>query len=164
MDAAAPDVKSLVGALTSEDRVRRTKARSRLKMYGYPEAVEAVLELVYADEYDVVDAAADILTGYDRRDLIATLIKVAATWEFRRDPMGNPVLFKLHRFEFDSLSLLNDALQSDDEGLRAAAATCAPALRDARALPALHAALSDPSLKVRSAAAKALERLKREGN
>ena len=164
MEEVPPDVMSLVGALTSEDRVRRIKARSRLMAHEYPEAVEPVLELAQATNYEVVEVAADILTCYDREDLVAPLIKIAAAWELRKDPMGNPVLFKLYRFEFDSLSLLTDALQADDEELRAAAATCASALRDARAFPALHGALSDPSAKVRSAASKALERLKHQGS
>jgi HEAT repeat protein len=95
---------------------------------------------------------------------MAPLIKVAAKWVLRRHNSGNPVLYTLYQYDDDLLSLLTEAMQADDEDLRAAAAICAGEMNDARAYPALHAAQSDPSANVRAAAQDALERMKRRSS
>jgi hypothetical protein len=160
LDTTPPDVKSLVNALTGDDQLRKVKARDRLIAYMYPAAKEPMLELLVWDEHQVVVDAARILASSGHPETIAPMIKVAARWE-RQGPFDNPVLYELHRYGRDTETLLTDALSADDEELRSAAATCIGALGDARAYPALHAALSDPSPLVRSAAGKAIERLQR---
>jgi hypothetical protein len=162
MDNEPPDIEPMVVALTGEDPLRRMKAFGRLIRCQYPDALEPVLELLYTDRHDVVEAAAKIAAGYERSDAIAPLIKVAAQWEARKHRLGNPVLYQLFRYDQGALTLLMDALRANDEELRAAAATCAGALKDARAFPALHAALSDPSPNVGLAARDALKRLQRQ--
>jgi hypothetical protein len=161
LDTVRPDVKSLMDALTGDDEVRHAKARDRLIAYNYPEAVEPVLELLCAERHDVVVDAARILASSGRRDTIAPMIKVAAGWE-RAAKLDNPVLYELSRYGPDTVSLLTDSLSANDEELRAAAATCIGAFGDACAYPALHAALSDSSARVRSAAGEAMVRLQRK--
>lgn len=160
LEITQPDVEALVAALTAADELQRVRARNRMIAYKYPEAVEPVLELLQADDHEVVASAAKILAGSGRPETIGPLIKVAARWESRKRG-DNPVLYQLYRSGRDVETLLSEALSANDEELRAAAATCLGALGDARAYPALHAALSDASTQVRSAAKEALERLKR---
>lgn len=161
MDIQPRDVKSMVAALTAEDPLQRMKAFGRLICYQYPDALDPVLELLRADEHDIVEAAAKIIASYGRAETIASLIKMAAHWEGRAHRMGNPVLYQLFRYDEDELTLLTDALHDDDDELRAAAATCLGALNDARAFTALHTASSDPSPTVRFAARDALKRMQR---
>jgi HEAT repeat protein len=120
-----------------------------------------LLHLLGTQDHEVVVDAAKILASSGSSETIKPMIMVAADWE-RRGTLDNPVLYELYRYGQDSVTLLTDALAAGEEELRAAAATCIGALGDARAYPALHAALSDPSELVRSAANTAMARLQRE--
>jgi len=160
LETGPPDVESLVKALIGDDQLRKQKARGRLVAYQYPEAIEPLLQLLGKQDHEVVVDAAKILGSSGRPETITPMIMVAARWE-RRGTLDNPVLHELYRYGQDSVTLLTDALSADGEGLRAAAATCIGALGDARAYPALHAALSDPSELVRSAVTKAIAHLQR---
>ena len=162
LDPTPPNVESLVDALIGDNQMLRAKARDRLIAYRYAEAVKPVLRLLEADQHDVVGDAARILASSGLPETVAPMIEVAARWERRRGNLDNPVLYRLSGYGQEIVELLTGALSGGDDKLRAAAATCLGALGDARAFPALHAALSDRSPQVRAAVRKAIARMQRK--
>jgi HEAT repeat protein len=166
---ASEAVPALIETLRDADDETRREVQFALASIG-PAAAPAVPELTESLEseneevqYSAVYALGRI--GEQAKDACPNLLKllgreeefprIAAVWALTRIDPGRPEIIET------GLPILTEALQSDRDLLRAEAASTLAEIGEAArpALPALRAALNDPSPSVRQAAETALERI-----